>query len=311
MSVRQGIVFGAPRSGTTFLMNALDALPAAECVSGNLLPVGVVHLAAQDLATDVRELLQRSFAGAIADYLESSVYRARAPALRKWWISGHRPAALRAAARGTRVESIVVYKEPFLAFAPEFAYEAFPDARLIYLLRDGRDVANSLVRSYDVLSEEKLRGLASNELMLGRARGDLYVPWWVEDGEEDAFLAAGQYARAIWMWREMVRRCCRFLERADVIASGRVLAVRYEALVGDALAQGDAIAAHLGQPVGAAMQARLGTAHARSVGNHERRASEEVREAERVAGAELEALGYRLRAPADAPDAAAASTRVR
>jgi len=298
MSVKQAIVFGAPRSGTTFLMGALEALPAAECVSGNLLPVGVVHLAAQDLATDVRELLQRSFAGAFVDYLDSSAYRARAPALRKWWISGHRPAALRAAAQGRRLESILVYKEPFLAFVPELAYEAFPDARLIYLLRDGRDVADSLVRSYDVLSDEKLRGLASNEVMLGRALGDLYIPWWVEEGKERAFLDASQYARAVWMWREMVRRCRRFLDRADVIAAGRVLTVRYEALVSDPLAQGDAIAAHLGQQLGAAARARLGTAHARSVGNHTRRAGAEVLEAERLAGVELEALGYTPGAPA-------------
>jgi Sulfotransferase family len=296
MSSERAIVFGAPRSGTSFLMRALEALPESECVSGNLLPVGIAHLAAQELPDDMREALQRSFSGSLTDYLSSAVYRSRSAAVRKWWISGRRPARLGDAARARRAETMVIYKEPFLAFAPAFAYEALPGARLIYLFRDGRDVADSLVRSYDVLSDRKLLDLATNEVMLGRRSGDRFVPWWVQEGEDGAFLEASQYVRAVWMWREMVRRSREFLARADVEASGRVLPVRYEELMGDPPAQGDAIVRHLRQPSSPAMRKQLHNAHSRSVGIHARREPEEILAAETLAGAELEALGYALQA---------------
>ncbi len=287
-------MFGAPRSGTTFLMSFLDALPEAECVTGNLLPVGVAQLAAQDLSPGMSEVLQRSFSGAITDYLESSAYRSRAAALRKWWVASRGLRDLRLAARGTRTENLLIYKEPFLALVPEFAYEALPDARIVYIFRDGRDVADSLVRSYDVLSDRKLADLRSNEAIIGRRVGDLYVPWWVADGEEQLFLDSAPYVRAIWMWREMVRRSGEFLDRRDVVLSGRVLRVRYEDMVRNPTGQGEAIAKHLGRPLTARVRARLQNAHARSIGIHNRRDPQELRVGEHLAGDELERLAYRL-----------------
>ena len=159
MSIGRVIVFGAPRSGTTFLMSVLNGHPALECVSGNLLPVGIAHLAAQDLPDGVREALERSFRGALEDYLTTSLYNARSAALRKWWAASRQPSTLSRAVKGKRVENTLVYKEPFLAFAPALAYQALPDARLLYIFRDGRDVADSLLRTYGVLSDEKLTGL--------------------------------------------------------------------------------------------------------------------------------------------------------
>ena len=292
MTVKQGIVFGAPRSGTTFLMRAVKALPRAEAVTGNLLPVGIVHLAAQELPEEVIETLDRSFAGALADYMGSEIYLARYAALRKWWVSSRRAHTLSAAVAGRRSETTLVYKEPFLALAPDFAFRALPDARLLYLLRDGRDVADSLVRTFDVLSDEKLRSLTSNEVMLGRPRGERFVPWWVAEEDSEAFLAAGQYARTIWMWREMVRRCQAFLDSEPVLGSGRVLTVRYEQLMSDPITQGERIVGHLGQELSPAIRRVLEGAHSRSVGNHARRDPAEIAEAELLAGPELEMLGY-------------------
>jgi hypothetical protein len=275
-------------------MAVLNALPGAECVSGNLLPVGIAHLAAQELSDEVREVLERSFRVGLADYLTTSLYHARAAALRKWWTASREASTLRGAIEGRRVERMLIYKEPFLAFSPQLAYAALPQARLLYIFRDGRDVADSLVRTYGVLSDERLADLESDEVAIGRKVGERYVPWWVSAGEEEAFLGASPFLRAVWMWREMVRRCAAFFRREDVLASGRVLQIRYEDLISDSLSEGERIAEHLGQPVSPMMRRRLANAHPRSVGIHARLDEREIAAAEQLAGAELQGLGYRL-----------------
>ncbi len=292
MNDQHAIVFGASRSGTTFLMGVLEALPEAECVSGNLWPIALAHLAAQPIPAETRGLLERGMRGAFRDYLESAVYLSRTAALQKWWTASRDPRELRDAARGIRKERVLVYKEPFLSFSPELAYDALPDARMIYLVRDGRDVADSMIRKYDILTDARLASLDNNEGPLGRRVGDLYVPWWVEAGREETFLGADPYVRAIWMWAELNRRCETFLERPDVRDSGRVLEVRYERLMADPIGEGEALIGHLGMRLGPRAKARLEEGHLRSHGIHRRRDAAQVQLAEEVAGDQLRRFGY-------------------
>ena len=290
--VQHAIVLGVPRSGTTFLMRFLDALPDAECVSGDLLPAGITHLAGQSLPNNIHAALEHSFGCSLADYMTTSAYLSRWAAMRKWWTTGHKIRGLRFAAAGIRTECMLVYREPFLAFSPQLAYNAVPTARIIYIYRDGRDVADSLVRTYDVLTDLKLQSLETNEALFGRKVDDRYVPWWVPVSEESEFLGATPYVRAIWMWRHMVAGCGAFFSRPDVVASGRVLHVRYEDLVTDPLEEGHTILSHLGVKMTPRVRQHLKAAHPRSIGIHGRHCKATIREAERIAACELERLDY-------------------
>ena len=286
-----GVVLGCPRSGTTFLMRALNALPDTACLTGIAYPVSLPQvIAAGGLSPEVRQALVSTFPVAIDRYLHSGLFNARAPAIQKWWSERSGFDGLRRAVRGQRRVGRFIYKEPFLSFAPELVLESLPEAPVVYLLRDGRDVANSLVRSYDVLSDERLTRLTHPEMRLGRRIDHRFVPWWVEEGAEEEFLAGTPYVRAVWMWKAMVERCETVF--ASEAAQRRVFTLRYEDFMREPQALGEQVLKHLDAPLTPTLQKRLSEAHIASIGSYRKREASELAAAERVAGEALSRLGY-------------------
>lgn len=286
------LVLGCPRSGTTFLMTALNALAHSECVSGLLVPVSVPHLVNYALPAYVYNALAFELEASLQNYLDSGIPYSRLMALRKWLKGCMSSQELFHTLQRKRVVERIIYKEPFLSFAPEFTYRALPDCRILHLYRDGRDCADSLVRTYDVLTDEKLMALNTPEMPLGRKYDERYVPWWVEEGREAEFLGSTPYVRAIWMWKEMVRRCHNFFSQPEIVATGRVLLVKYEDLVSDSFKYGEIIAEHFGSQMNKRLQKKFNKAHNLSIGIHKRRNPQEIEDAENVAKAELELYGY-------------------
>lgn len=289
--VEYGIVMGCPRSGTTFLMTCLNALPYSECVSGHLLPVPIPHIVNCSLDSEVYEALSRSIPFAFQDYLES-VAQARVPAVARWLNGAMASGELIQALQRKRTIKRLIYKEPFLSFATEFIYNALPNCRIVHIYRDGRDAADSLVRRYNVLTDEKLMTLSTAEMPLGRKYDHRYVPWWVEVGLEAEFLDCTPYLRAIWMWKEMVRRCHDFFSLPEVVASGRVMLLKYEDLVSNPLQHGESVVSHFDGVMNNQLQTKFKQAKISSIGIHKRREQQEVEAAENIAQAELELYGY-------------------
>lgn len=293
MNLEHAVVLGCPRSGTTFLMEVLNCLPDAECMTGTLLPVAIPHVVNQPLPEEIYDALAIGFERSLDAYLHSGRYYSRAAALQKWVSAQRNVSGFLRAVRGKRGESRrIIYKEPFLAMAPDFVGRALPEAKIIHIYRDGRDCADSLVRSYDVLSDEQLTHLLGSEMRLGRKYDHRYVPWWVEEGRDEEFMSSTPYTRAVWMWKYMARRCHDYFSEPRIQDSRRVMLLRYEDLMREPAKYGTAVLAHLGIKPTPAFLKRVRRAHTHSIGKYKRRDPNEIRAAERIAGDELALYGY-------------------
>lgn len=290
-SMKYCFVFGAPRSGTTYLQKALSLLSSTETKIGQLVPVATFHIANQAIPNNVYEALAVSIKRNIDVYL-SGEYKSRFLALEDWWNAPLQKERLsHIFRRGARPRpDWFIYKEPFLSFAPELTVESIPDARIIYIYRDGRDVANSLVESYNVLTDKELRNLRSTEMRLGRSYDDRYVPWWVTREREDEFMLATPYARAIWMWMYMVRRSHQFFQRSKL--DDQTLHVKYEDFMREPHRIGNQILDFLNVEGTRAFERHLNQARTSSIGKHLERPKDEITTATNLASNSLNRLGY-------------------
>lgn len=270
------VVFGAPRSGTTFLLRCLEGLRGTVGKSGTLVPTLVPHLAGFGSNDSTERMLRESLSRSFHAYLKSD-YHSRFQALEYWW---------RAPVQFDRLQHVIrsgsrplphrfVYKEPFFALSPELIVEGLPDAKIIYIQRDGRDVANSLVESYDVLTDQELTHLRSAEMRLGRSYDDRYVPWWVEKGRDEEFMESTQYVRAMWMWAYMVERCHQCFSQLGA----EVLRIRYEELMCHPEEQGTRILNYLGAETAWSFRHHLNQARTTSIKKYKDRSKKEVKKA--------------------------------
>ena len=285
-------VLGCPRSGTTFLSGCIGALPEVEEFVGVLCPPRMCHL----LATEDRPDREEMLLAAVRDVFWNAFWRRR-------YARGER--LLRVIRRGavgwadlgppTVDGSLFCYKEPFLCFAADKAARHFPNARFVHIVRDGRDNADSLERTYpDSLSDAVVRSdfLTRNKNSeIGRwaTRDGVNLPWWLAPADEAAFGAMSRYERCVLMWREMTSRA----RAVRAIAPDRYFELRYEDLVRDPAGRGAAVAGFLGRRFDRTARRAFVRASRESVGVGRRNQDAElVRRADAIAGPLLRELGY-------------------
>jgi Sulfotransferase family len=238
-------VVGSPRSGTTFLAGAIGSLPGFVDL-GEVAPVkAAVPELAMLPAADAARRLRRTLAVARRVGLVGAV----------------RP----------------VEQTPELAHVLEAVALAFPEAQIVHIVRDGRDVVCSL------LEKQWLRPVHSGADDAGHAYG-AYARFWVERERREEFERATDARRAAWAWRRYVT--------AARSAHVPLLEIRYEELAADPSATASALASHLGAPQAQLAEA-LGRAHAASVGRYLRDLdTAQLADVEAEAGDLLRELGY-------------------
>jgi hypothetical protein len=240
-------VVGSPRSGTTFTGSALGSLPGFvdldEVQPWKAAIPGLVGRPEEEVAARLRRILER--------------------------------VRLLGLARGLRG----VEQTPETSFVLPAALRAYPQAIAVHVVRDGRDVATSLLER-GWLSAERT-GFDDARLAFGA-----HARFWVEPGREEEFARVSDATRAAWAWR-------RYVTSARAVPV-RTVVLRYEQLVADPAAAAAPVAAALGidpRPVTDA----YARAHDTSAGRWRRDLTpEQLADVEREAGAQLVALGYPL-----------------
>ena len=187
-------IVGAPRSGTTFLGESLAVLPE---ISYHHEPIATKYVA--------RYIYEQQWNFQKAKPFYSRVY--------SWLMMQHFDADLRFAE-----------KTPRNCFLIDFLAWAFPDARFIHIIRDGRDVA---------LSHSKKPWLLASQTTSGKVEpgGYPYGPsprFWVEPDRRKEFEATSDVHRCIWSWRRFTESA---LESVVKLPPDRYHEMRYETLV--------------------------------------------------------------------------------
>ncbi len=238
-------VVGSPRSGTTFLASAIGSLP------------GFVDLG------------------------EVAPLKAAVPELAS--MKPHEAAArmqtiLRVARRVGLVGAVrAVEQTPELAHLVGVIPLAYPRAHIVHIVRDGRDVACSL------LEKPWLRRDQMKLDDAGVAYGS-YARFWVEPDRRGEFEAASDARRAAWVWRRYVS--------AAHASQEPLLEIRYEQLATDPERIAADLARNLDAPIGP-LVAALGRAHASSVGRYRTAlTADQLADVEDEAGSLLRELGY-------------------
>jgi hypothetical protein len=212
-------LFGSPRSGSTWVMRQLAGHPAVVPVNEPLIGQHLGPFFSDEPGIRAEDLDSSNFTP--NRYLRDAGQYFFAAEFRDVWVP-HLGALIRArfhahaAARSSDVplsETFLVIKEPHGSQAADLIMEALPQSRLLFLLRDGRDVVDS-----------ELAAAAKGSWL-----GDVFpVVGGIGDDERLAFVEQSAHK---WLWRTEV------VEQAYAAHQGPKLLVRYEDMLANPAGQ--------------------------------------------------------------------------
>jgi len=213
-------ILGSPRSGSTWLLRMLAHEQRVVAIDEPLFGIHAAPYVENGLTTNAEH------AGR-TDYCLSTEYEeAWRPPLRALIVSRIKAQVDRVARERRVADPVAVLKEPNSSHAAELLLSLVPESRLIFLLRDGRDVIDSLLDAFT---------------------GDT---WWTR--------AHGSFGDRDERWRlGMIRHQARFwLHRTEAVerafaahAVDRRLLVRYEELLASPVETFAELARWIGLPM--------------------------------------------------------------
>ena len=281
--VRQPVfVLGAPCSGVSILARALKRSEGFHLTMGQRWVLPVVHAFARN------PQLARGRAEAAATVLRDAFAQG-------WQVSPHCCLGCSAQCReaggaggtgpcvGDRVISRYGDASPDLLYCAETLVDAFPDARLVQIIRDGRDVVAGMISDADALAWFR-PGLV--DLDAEATHPVLGLETQADRAEWPSLSVAGKCAMR---WRGTVRLMARL---RNALSAEQLITLRYEEMIRQPVTAARAVSAFTGAEV-SQLELRPGPETDWEAGVWRRLLSPaQAPEVERVAGGELRRVGY-------------------
>jgi hypothetical protein len=285
--VRQPVfVIGAPHSGTDLLARALKQSAGFHVTIGQRAVVGVVHAFARSPS------IQRGRGEAAATVLRDAFAQA-------WQVSPYACMACsplcRAAGRVSGAGVCVAERDitrygdasPDLIYCAGGLVDAFPDARIVQIIRDGRDVVAGMLADSGMLSALR-PGVANVE-------SEFPNPFFGIETQADlaAWPGLSLAAKCALRWRGSVRQMARL--RSSMTAE-QLTTLRYEQVIRHPQTAASAVSEFIGAPISAIpvrSNGVAGSGRAVQAGGWRRLLTPlQVSEVEKVAGTDLRRVGY-------------------
>ena len=285
--VRQPVfVIGAPHSGTDLLARALKQSPGFHVTIGQPAVASVVHAFARSPS------IQRGRGEAAVTVLRDAFAQA-------WQVSPYGCMACsplcRAAGRVSGAGLCVAERDiarygdasPDLIYCADGLVDAFPDARIVQIVRDGRDVVAGMLADSGMLSALR-PGMANVE-------SEFPNPFFGIETQADlaAWPGLSLAAKCALRWRGSVRQMARL--RSSMTAE-QLTTLRYEQVIRHPQAAASAVSEFIGAPISAI------PVHGNGLGGPGRGVQAggwrrlltplQVSEVEKIAGTDLRRVGY-------------------
>jgi hypothetical protein len=284
--VRQPVfIIGAPHSGTDLLARALKQTPGFHVTIGQPNVLSVVYAFARSPS------IQRGRGEAAATVLRDAFAQA-------WQVTAHGCMSCSPACRETgRVNGtgtcvaerdIARYGDatPDLMYCAESVIDAFPDSRIVQIIRDGRDVVAGMLSDPQTLSHFR-RGMAN-------IQSEFPHPFFGIETEQDlaAWPELSPAGKCAMRWRGSVRKMARL--RSSLTAD-QLTTLRYEETVKHPASATAAVSSFIGAPI-KPITVRAGRAPSHPTadpGSWRRHLSgPQLAEFEKIAGQDLRRVGY-------------------
>ena len=288
-------ILGCPRSGTTFLSECMSGIPGICEFVGLLAPPRLMHVlgrnkgvfGSSEILDVVRDIFWQHFWRGI--YTKGDRV--------KRWLQG-KIGLFEMFATPNLEGKFFCYKEPFLCFAVDPFAISFPKSKFIHIIRDGRDNADSMARTYPyALSDEVLTSdfyslNKNSEIGFWIKEDGFNFPWWVPKNEWAKFREMSKYQRCVRLWVEMTARARSLRE---TLPPDRYLEIRYEDFVSKPFEIGKKILDFLGSNDSPKFNKNIGKANINSVNiAMKNQGKSEIAKANEIAGELLLKLGYKL-----------------
>jgi hypothetical protein len=280
--VRQPVfVIGAPHSGVDLLARALKQAPGLHVTIGQRSVLSVVYAFARSPS------IQRGRDEAAATVLRDAFAQA-------WQVTPHgcldcspdcrAAGGVRGAASCAVERDITRYGDatPDLMYCAEAVVDAFPDARIVQLIRDGRDVTAAMMGDAQALGFFR-RAMAS-------VQSEFPNPFFGIETEQDlaAWPELSPAGKSAMRWLGCVRKMARL---RSSLAAEQLTTLRYEQLIRHPAASYAAVSQFIGGEVRPVRVSR--GAQALEPGAWRRLLNPaQLAEFEKVAGQELRRVGY-------------------